>query len=95
MDGVHDLGRAAVLHQIAGRSGANGANEHLVVRVHGEDHHRHLRRPLAEEPGGLDAVEHRHRYVHQHHVGSQLFGQLHGRRPVRSFPHDVQTLGLE
>src|SRR5690606_29708243 len=43
-----------------------------------------------DPPRRLDAVEHRHPHVHQHDVGTQLFGQPHGLLAVRRFAGDLQ-----
>ena len=45
------------------------------VGVHREHDDGDAGRALGDEPGRLDAVEHGHGDVHQHHVGLQLLGQ--------------------
>ncbi len=50
----------------------------------------HAGRSLADLTPGLDAVEHRHRDVHQHHVRLELLGHGQQGAPVRGGPDDLE-----
>jgi hypothetical protein len=46
---------------------------------------------FAQQPGGVQAVEHRHRQVHEHHVGPEFLGQGHGVDPVTGRADDLEA----
>ena len=46
---------------------------------------------MAQPPGGLDPVEHRHGDVHQDQVGAELHGQADGLLAVAGLADDVEA----
>ncbi len=68
---VHLLGTRA-LEQVAARTGADRAEDGVVVLVHGEHQDPQPRVAADEEPGRLDAVELRHLDVHHDDIRLRL-----------------------
>ena len=49
-----------------------------------------------DPPSGLDAVEHGHAHVHQHHIGTGAKGDLHRLVTVGCLAHDLEiVLGVD
>ena len=73
-----------VLEQEAAGPGPQRPEHHLVKVERGEHEHPGRRAGLpAIRRGRLDAVELRHAYIHQHHVGPGARGRGHRLEPVR------------
>jgi len=77
-------GRRGVLQQESAGARAQRAEDVLVEPEVGEDHDAHAVQPLVRDdlPGGLEAVEHRHRDVHERDVRAVLGGQRERVLPV-------------
>jgi len=68
-DGRQQLLGRPFLEQEPARAGPQRA-EHVLVEIErGQDQHPRRRPADRDPPGGLDAVQHRHADVHEHHVG--------------------------
>ena len=74
-DGAHGVAQPVgrgVLEEEAARAGLQCARDELVVVVAGDDQDPRLAARGQDQLRRLDAVEHRHREVHQHDVGVVL-----------------------
>ena len=60
--------------------------------MHGEHDDACLGALLDDASGGLDAVDLRHRHVHEDHVRLELLGQVHRLLAVRCLPDHVEAL---
>ncbi len=76
LDGLQQLGRGRALEQVAADAGLERAEDVLLVGVHGEDDHLRLREEAAELTRRLDAVQERHRDVHDDDVREGAAGLL-------------------
>ncbi len=98
--GGGELLASGVLEQEAAGAGPQGLEDEVVGVEGGEDQDRArsvLAGGLVEEAvGGLQAVQARHSYVHQDHVGSKGTGLLDGLEAVPRLTHHLDVgLGLE
>ena len=85
----------AVLGEEAGRAGPQRLGAERVLVVHGEDEDLRRRAVRRDAAGGLDAVEHGHRHVHQDDVGAERLGEHDGLVAVARLTHDVDPGVLE
>jgi hypothetical protein len=88
-DPVCELLRWCPFQQKAGGTGLEGTEYILVEFEGGEDEHTgRLRGAGNNMSGRLDTVEHKHPYVHQHHVGTFSPGHSHRLTTILRFAHD-------
>ena len=80
-----------ILQQIADGPGADGADDFFIFQDAGQGHDLDLRQLATDEGRGGDAVHDRHEQVHEHDVGPQGVGQLHGLGAIRRLPDDLQV----
>jgi hypothetical protein len=95
-DGGHQvLGRDVLEQEAAGPGGQRGV--HVVVQVEGgqDDHPRGAGVVGEDPPGGLQTVQFRHPYVHQHHVRPVPADRLHRLVAVGRLPHHLDPTGRE
>ena len=88
-DRVDQVGRVDVLEQEARGTGPQRLGD-LLVLTEGHQHED----PAAgvrggDPPGGLDAVQHGHPDVHQHHLGALARDQVERLAPVRRLSDDL------
>jgi hypothetical protein len=79
---VGELVKRDVLEQVAARTGADRLEEILFLVADRQHHDLGGRGDLFHLAGGLDAGDLRHPDVHEHDVGGDLAGDLHGLRAV-------------
>jgi len=70
-DRKQDLGALGALEQVAPSAGLHGLEDGVVVLEHGQHQHPDMRADRQDPAGGLQAVEARHRDVHEDDVGLQ------------------------
>jgi len=81
----------SALRDVSRRAGRQHLEEILVVLVHGQRQHHHVRAALLDAPGRLDSVHVGHRDVHQHDIGRQLLSKLQGLGARLGLTHDFHA----
>ena len=89
-DGLHQVGRAGVLQQVAQRPGLDGREDVVVAGEAGQ--HQDAGRQVApgQAADRLQAVHPGHEQVHQHHVRAQPLHQPHRRLAVGRLADHLQ-----
>jgi hypothetical protein len=75
-----------------GGAGAQGVEDVVVVLERGQDEDPGARHGGDDAPGRLDPVEHRHPYVHEHHVRGERGRPLNRLRAVGGLPDNVDRV---
>lgn len=86
-----DLVGWCALDQILSRSARQPGRHLLRLVADRQEDHARLRVALTQDRGRSDAVEPRHRHVHQNHIGRVPVGELDGLVAVRGLVHDLDV----
>src|SRR5437763_4698277 len=90
-DGVGDLFDRDLLEEVAGGARLDGLVEVGFLVGHREHEDLHVGELLADLLGGLDPRATGHPDVHQHDVGLEAPGPLHGLGAVAGLPHHLDV----
>ena len=95
-NGEDEIGEAGALEEVAGGARADSGAHVLLGRVHREDEDGCLGGLLLDAAGRVDAVEARHREIHQDDVGAEAHGSGEGLVAVGRLTDDLDAaLGRE
>jgi hypothetical protein len=90
---VHGLG---IFEDITGGAVAQGLQHVGFVGMHGEDDNLGLGDALTDLSGYLEATHARHQHIHDEHLGTQAFDQLHSAQPIAGLANDLKPhLGFQ
>src|SRR2546422_395946 len=94
LEGELELGDVGPLEKVARGAGAQGLRHVLLGGVHREDQHARAGRLFGDAGGRLEAVEARHRDVHDDHVGTVAAHEVERFAPVRRLRNHLDPADL-